>query len=150
MPILCYSTTIDPAKSVAEIQRRLTRYGARAVMVENRDRRPVSVSFLVDTAFGERPYRLPANVDGVLAALERERRNGRVSRSQAAAEHAERVAWRIVLEWLKVQLAVIESGLVTLDQVMLPYMQVGPAGETVYQAIRDARLALPSPAAPLP
>ena len=56
-------------------------------------------------------------------------------------EHAERVAWRIVKDWLEAQLAIIRTEMVTLDQVMLPYM-VGDEGHTVYELYRDRQLAL--------
>jgi len=52
---------------------------------------------------------------------------------------------RILVEWVKVQLAVIESGLVTLDEVMFPYLQLR-GGETVFEAVQSGRLALPGPA----
>ena len=56
-------------------------------------------------------------------------------------EQAQRVAWRIVKDWLEAQLAIIETEMVTLDQVMLPYMQ-GDNGQTVYELYRDQQLAL--------
>jgi hypothetical protein len=48
-------------------------------------------------------------------------------------DHARDVAWRIVLDWLKAQLAIIAARQVSADEVLLPYMLTAP-GTTVYQA----------------
>ncbi len=58
-------------------------------------------------------------------------------------DQAERLAWRILKHWAKAQLAIIRTDIVTLDQVMLPYMR-GDDGRTVYDLYRDQQLALPS------
>lgn len=39
-------------------------------------------------------------------------------------------------------MAIVEAGMVTVDQVMLPYMQVGH--ESLYEALKGSRLALPA------
>lgn len=53
-----------------------------------------------------------------------------------APEQAERVAWRVAREWLLAQLAIIEAQMATLDQVMLPYLQVD-GQKTLYAAYRE-------------
>src|SRR6266446_8814999 len=53
-------------------------------------------------------------------------------------EQAARVAWRIVKDWLEAQLAMIEAGLVDLEQVFLPYAQ-NQSGQTVYDVMRSQR-----------
>ena len=47
-------------------------------------------------------------------------------------EQAERVAWRILKDWLEAQLALVQTEMVSLDCVMLPYMQADD-GRTVYE-----------------
>jgi len=53
-------------------------------------------------------------------------------------EQAARVAWRVVKDWLEAQLAMIEAGMVDLEQVFLAYAQ-NPAGETIYEVMRSQR-----------
>jgi len=67
----------------------------------------------------------------------------KVQARYATPEHAERVAWRIVKDWLEAQLAIIRTEMATLDQVMLPYMRADD-GRTVYELYRDQALALPA------
>ena len=58
-------------------------------------------------------------------------------------EHAERVAWRVVKDWLEAQLGMVAAELASLDEVMLPYRQV--EGRSLYQLVSEQTLALPAP-----
>jgi len=145
MPILNYTTTISPEKSVADIQRVLSSHGVLRVIVEfGPDRIPAGLSFAIETQFGPRAYRLPANINGVEAVLQKQLKQGKVPRKLASREQAARVAWRILLDWVSAQLALIESGLVVVDQVFLPYM-LANGNQTVYQVMVDHQLALSGP-----
>lgn len=145
MPLLNYTTRVSPEKTLAEIQRRLAAHGARGVMVAyGPDRVAEGVAFVVPTAFGDRSFRLPARAEAVERTLKDQHRRGKVPRRYVTREQAARVAWRIVKDWLEAQLAIVESGMVTLDEVMLPYMLNG-RDQTCYQALVEARLQLPGP-----
>jgi hypothetical protein len=91
--------------------------------------------------FGLASYRLPVNVEGVWQVLTKQRAAGKVERKFATKEQATRTAWRILREWIAAQMAILEAGMVTLDEVMLPYA-LGPSGKTVYQEITADQLKL--------
>lgn len=52
---------------------------------------------------------------------------------------AERVAWRVIKDWIAAQLAIVETQMVELDQVMLPYLHVD-GDRTLYESYRDQEL----------
>lgn len=54
------------------------------------------------------------------------------------------MGWRIINDWVEAQLAIIETDMVSLDQVFLPYMSVEP-NRSLYQVIAANYLALPGP-----
>jgi hypothetical protein len=128
MAILNYTTEVSTARTVGQIQEILAKAGANQILAAYESGRVVALSFSIETALGEQVYRLPADPGRVLAVLKRQRVAGRY----ATLEHAERVAWRIVKAWIEAQLAIIQTEMVTLDQVMLPYMRQAD-GSTVYQ-----------------
>lgn len=128
MPILGYTTTIDATKTANEMSMMLAKAGASAVATRYEAGQPVGISFQLGTQYGERTFTLPCNVDGVQRVLKKQLGSSR--RSSAAREsqertQAERVAWRILKTWLAAQLAIIESEMVDLTQIMLPYMHTG-------------------------
>lgn len=147
MPLKDYTTEVPVERTLGEIQRMLARAGARSIFVEFDDAgepRALSFSFLLTTEFGgKRSFALPANVEGVQKTLAEQYRRGQVERRHATRQHAARVAWRIIRDWLAAQLAIMESGQVSFEQVMLPYLVV-EENKTLYQAIAERRFALPA------
>lgn len=145
MPILNYTTSVDVNKTMGEIQQCLAKRKVAAMMQEyDAAGVPSALSFRIQTPFGLMSYRLPANVDKVLAVLKKQRG---VPWKLQTKEQAARVAWRIVKTWVEAQCAFIESEMVTIDQVFLPYAQ-DATGQTVYEKLTGERfngLALPAP-----
>jgi hypothetical protein len=120
MPLLNYTTKISATKTAHEVQRVLAKAGAKRLMFEyGDDAEPVAIAFEVATRFGLRQYVLPTDAAAVLRVLHRQR----VERRYQVREQALRIAWRIVKDWIEAQLAIIQTEMVTLDQVLLPYMQ---------------------------
>ena len=145
MPILNYSTSIAALKTAGEVQAKLAKHGASSVSTVYVEGQPVGIAFTIETQYGPRDFQLPANAAGVEASLKRQR----VDRRFQGAEQAQRVAWRILKDWVEAQLAIIEAGMVTIDEVMLPYM-ITSNGLTLTQAYRSsagmrAAIEAPSP-----
>lgn len=139
MPLLNYTTSLPASRTMGQIQGLLVEAGARQIMTAYDVGRATGIAFHIATAHGPREYLLPVNSDRVYAVLCRQK----VSPKFQTPEHAERVAWRIVKDWLEAQLAIIHTEMVSLDQVMLPYMSTG-GGRTVYDLYLAQQLALPS------
>lgn len=142
MPILNYTTKIDPHKTVAEIQRILAKGGATSIKTDYADGLPVAISFLA--IIGERsvPFKLPADFDGVHRVL---LRDSDVPRGLKTMEQAQRVAWRVVKDWVEAQMAFIQSGQASLAQLFLPHAINQDSGRTVYEEVAaDPRFLLDS------
>jgi hypothetical protein len=138
--LLNYTSTVPVGRTIGQVQGLLVEAGARQVMTSYDDfGRATGIGFTVQTAHGPRTFMLPVNSDRVEVVLKRDKVPPRYS----TPEHAERVAWRIVKAWVEAQLAIIRTEMVTLDQVMLPYMR-GDDGRTVYELYVDRQLALPA------
>lgn len=140
MPILNYTTKIDPAKTSGEVQTLLAKAGAVGVATQFERGEPVGLAFTVMTQFGLREFALPINWQAVQAVL----RKQKVQASFQTPEHSRRVAWRIVKDWVEAQLAIIQTETVTLDQVMLPYMRTGEDGQTLFEQYTNQQKQLES------
>lgn len=129
MPILNYTTKVPAARTASEVQALLVGAGARGVAFEYGEADTIiGMRFAMPTPYGLRTFRLPINAQGVEETLEEQK----VSRSLRTPEHAEKVAWRIIKDWIEAQLAIIQSRMVTLDEVMFPYMEEPDTGITAY------------------
>jgi hypothetical protein len=137
-PIANYTTTVTALKSIGEIQGMLVAHGAKHILMDYEGEDPVGLAFIVNTPYGDTPFRLPANIDRVWMVLNKQR-----VRKQVSKELAARVAWRILKDWVRAQMAILETEMVTIDQVFLPYMQVGKDGKILYDVMVDRHLQLP-------
>lgn len=136
-PILNYTTTIAAEKTIGEVQGLLAKAGASTVGLSYVGGRASGVTFSIPTTHGDRTFRLPVDPEAVRTVLERDGVKG----NNKTPEQAERVAWRILKDWLEAQLALISTEMAKLDQVMLPFM-TDAKGLTVYELYADQQLAL--------
>lgn len=135
MPLLNYTTKVDVYTTLGEIQRQLVKHGAKKILQDyDDDGHIIALAFAIDTPTGPRGVRLPANVNAVYEVLLRQK-------IKCDREQAERVAWRIVKDWVEAQMAILESEMVQIDEIFLPYM-VNNSGQTVFEAYRSKQLAL--------
>lgn len=153
MPLKNYTTEVSAMKSVGEIQGKLVAHGAQAIMIHyGADREPESLSFSLPTAQGNLSFKLPANIKAVASLLlkqlgsstyrQLDERYQRERREKALAQ-ASRVAWRILRDWVDAQLAIIETEMVTIEQVFLPYLLVEGGRHTLYEAMAETSFQLP-------
>jgi hypothetical protein len=145
MPLLNYSTSISADKTVGEIQSKLAKAGARQILHEyDPDGNVTALSFRIETKFGNMAFRLPANISAVEKTLAKQtvtRRSYGYSRNvkvNASLEQATRVGWRILKDWMEAQLALIETGMVEIEEVFLPYAQ-NNKGQTVYEGFLEKK-----------
>lgn len=140
MPLLNYTTGISVDKTVSEIQKILTKNGASAILVENDDTGEIiALSFRVKLNDNVISFRLPNDWRPVLHILERD---PKVPRAKRTKEQALRVSWRIIKDWVEAQMAIVQTKMVQLDQVFLPYA-VAKDGRTFYEVAKSSNLLSP-------
>ena len=131
-----YTTDISADRSILEIERYLTLFGAQAIIKEySAEGRVYSLSFkLVDDAF-----KLPANIKGVKEILyEGTRSSYQKDGEKIREEKAYRVTWRIIKDWIHAQLSLIASGQAQPREIFLPYMYDGK--RTLFQKFEAEKL----------
>ena len=131
-----YTTDISADRSILEIEKFLTLFGAGAIIKEyTPDGRVHSLMFkLQDDAF-----KLPANVSGVKEVLYKSSRSAHSGDgAKRREERAYRVAWRIIKDWVHAQLSLIASGQAQPQEIFLPYMFDGKT--TFFQRFEAERL----------
>ena len=139
MALKNYTTSIDVTKTLGEIQAKLVKAGANAVLNEYDDQGYiVALSFKIRLNEQDISFRLPSDWRPVLQILEED---CKVPRRLCTQEQALRTSWRIIKDWIDAQLAIIETRMVKTEQVFLPYA-VGKDGKTVYEYVLEGKLLL--------
>ena len=140
MPILNYTTTIVVEKTTAEIQGRLAKAGAQAVMTEyDTEQVLCAVSFRMMCSGIMVNFRLPAQIDRIYVLLQRD---DKVARKFKTREQAARVAWRIIKDWIEAQLAIVEAEQAEMVEVFLPYAQNPTTGQTLFEQLSSEQFGL--------
>jgi hypothetical protein len=137
--LLNYTTKIEASKTISEIQENLVRHGATSIMTNYTDNGLIeSLSFVIKTIDGQNiGIKLPCNAKPVLGVLE----NQKIPRSYQNEEQALRVAWRIIKTWVEGQMALLETQMVKMEQIFLPYA-LNKDGITLYESISSNKFAL--------
>jgi hypothetical protein len=111
------TTKKRPSETAAEIQNFLKDYDLSKFMLDYRDGDICGVIFAISINGTETPYKLPINH----LPLFQMARNGETKYIRDE-DQARRVAWRQVLKWIQAQMALVETGMVELQEIFLPYM----------------------------
>lgn len=119
MALLNYTTKIDAAKTVGEIQKILMASGCRKIMIENdAEQNVTSISFSTIVHNVPIVFSLPCNWEGVLGVMTADKTIGKGFKNKGQAI---RVTWRIIKDWVAAQLALIQAGQAKVEEVYLPY-----------------------------
>jgi hypothetical protein len=127
------TTKIEVEKTVAEIQCILGRYGAGAVMTEFDKGEVMAVTFKIKLGDKDIPFRLPCRWMVIHQLLCSRKKRPRLD----LRIQAKRVAWRQILRWVEAQMALVETDMVKIQEVFMPYVQVTIAGQTLYEKIEQ-------------
>ena len=141
MELLNYSTTVDAYKTVAEIEQMLVKHGAKSIMKSYEGEDVTSLSFLIDTGNGNVPVKLPVRLDDVLQVLTEQKKAHPKANIKATREQANRVAWRILKDWIEVQMALLDMKMVKFEEIFLSYIETAD-GKTIYEKLEEKQFLL--------
>lgn len=141
--LFTYTTKIEVSKTISEIQENLVRHGAKSVMSNYTDHGTIeALSFVIVTPEAKTmAIRLPCDPEPVYKVLARQAEERKIPRSFVEKDQALRVAWRIVKYWVEAQMALLETQMVKMEQIFLPYAIV-KSGKTLFEAMKEDRFKL--------
>jgi hypothetical protein len=133
MALYMETTKISVESTVADIQRVLGRYRCRAIASKfTSDGELEAVIFSVDVNGQEIPFRLPARWEPLFELINKSRSpRNQEKKVEDDREQAKRVAWRQILRWVEAQLALVQTNMVRMEEVFMPYVQLR-GGQTLF------------------
>jgi len=117
MAILNYTTQVNEHDTIAKINKLLVVKGAKSISTEFENQRPYALSFVLSVNGMDIQFKLPANWRGVKKALAKQT----TAKKYSTDEHAMRVCWRIIKDWVEAQCAIIEAEQADMATIFLPY-----------------------------
>lgn len=141
MALLNYTTTVEAYKTVSEIEQMLVKHGAKSIMKQFDDGMITSLSFLINTGVNDIPIKLPIRVDDVLQVLIEQKKMHPKAGIKATKDQANRVAWRILKDWIEVQMALLDIEMVQFEEIFLSYIETA-GGKTIYEKLEEKHFLL--------
>ncbi len=135
------------------IQQALAAHKARKIQLEFDDEgNATSIQFVLVLHGVNYTFRLPARFENVRKLVAESYRNsGKGISGDRLDEQAYRTAWANIRDWVSAQMAIIDSGMVKMEEVFMPYLLVEenmtmfevfeqqkalpPAGSTIVQEV---------------
>lgn len=133
------TTKIEPEQTVGEIQRVLGKYGAKAILMQYDKNEVTGVCFQINVNGKDIPFKLPCRPEAIYEVLLKRRKKYHKDTKEKDISQAKRVAWRQILRWMEAQMALVETNMVKVQEVFMPYIQVHIGGKTLYEQLEEKK-----------
>lgn len=130
--LLMETTEISPEKTAGEIVAQLISVGANEINQSYKDGKLVGLKWVLMIHGEPRLFDMPVRIEPIYQILQGRRREPYKYEAQDRAQAA-RVAWRQLLRWVEVQIAMITVGMAEAREVFLPYLWDPATNQTLYQ-----------------
>lgn len=130
-----YTSSVPIEKTIYRIESLLAESGAHGIQKDYKDGKLMALKFTMRVKDKPLTIRLPVNHAAVFETLKREVRKPRDGTMARIEDQAIKTSWKIMQDWVEVQLSLIALQQVDFMQVFLPYVWDGE--RTFYQAIKD-------------
>ena len=139
-----YTSTVTASTSMANIEKYLVEAGATDISKKYENQICTAVRFRMIHKTPEAPnlgtplfFELPAKVDACFKVLWAEVKRPQPDTKKKIWQQAERTSWKIISDWVQVQLSMIQLEQAELLQVFLPYAWNPQTEKTYFQTIKD-------------
>lgn len=137
-----YTSQVPASRSLAHIEERLVSHGAKEVLKLYESQKLTGVAFIVPVNGSDMPFRLPARIDRVEKTLRAAMHRPRPETLKRVAEQAERTAWRLLADWIDVQMSLVELDQVELVEVFMPYIYDYQKQQTFFERMKSTGFAM--------
>lgn len=140
-----YTSTVPASTSMSNIEKYLVAAGATDISKTYKDQVCIGIRFRIIHKTAESPnlgvplfFELPAKIDACFKVLYAEVKRPNSETRQRIMKQAEITAWKIIADWVQIQLAMIQLDQAELLQIFLPYAWNPNTQKTYFETIKDA------------
>lgn len=131
-----YTSEVPAITSMGKIERALVEAGATDISKKYTDGVCTSITFRMMVNQVPLFFQLPAKVDACFKVLWGEVKRPKADTRQRTRAQAERTAWKIVSDWVEIQLSMIQLEQAEAMQVFLPYVYNPATEQTFFEHLK--------------
>lgn len=135
-----YTSTVPIERSINHIESKLVTHGAKDIMKRyDSIGRLESICFIIFVSGNNVSFKLPAKIDACCEILKSEIKRPRDGTYEKVEKQAERTAWKLVSDWVDIQISMIELQQAEFMEVFLPYAYNAQNQQTFYEKIKESK-----------
>lgn len=146
MSIKNYTSTVPVINSISKIEHRLAQAGAIHITKsydEQRTGRPVGMIFQIPINTIPMMFKLPAKSEKVFGYLKKTyKRPPTKAQLETIKMQADRTAWKILSDWIDIQVSLIELEQAEPTEIFLPYAFDERTNQTLFEKIKESNYKL--------
>ncbi|MES2004322.1 MAG: hypothetical protein V4450_07360 [Bacteroidota bacterium] len=134
-----YTSTVPASTSMARIEKALVSGGATDISKKYNEGVCTGITFRMLIA-NRTPmfFQLPAKIEPCFNVLWKEVKRPQADTRKKIMEQAERTAWKIIADWVQIQLSMIMLEQAEPLQVFLPYVYNPAKEQTFYEQLKES------------
>jgi hypothetical protein len=143
MAVRNYTTQIPIEKTVLEIEQILLAFGAKGIYKEYQGNKINSITFTIVKEGNGIPFKIPMSIEKTRTVIVEAVKEGKLPQKYLQeplrSEQGERVAWRIIKDWIDSQLSLLEMHFADAIEILLPYAYNVIENKTMYQIFNEKK-----------
>ena len=133
-----YTSTVPAITSMGRIEQNLVKAGATDISKKYEDQVCVAITFRLIVNGSPLFFQLPAKVERCFEVLFAEIKRPRPDSRANAKAQAERTAWKIISDWVEIQLSMILLEQADPLEIFLPYAYNPETQTTFYNQLKQS------------
>jgi len=137
MAVRNYTTSIQVEKTIMEIEQILVKFGAKGIYKDYQGAKISGIMFFLLKDNQKIPFKIPMSIEKTRTIITKAVNEGKLPRrylqEPLRSEQGERVAWRIIKDWIDSQLSLLEMQFADAIEILLPYAYNVVENKTMYQ-----------------
>ena len=138
MNIKNYTSSVPVINSISKIEFRLAQAGATHIAKSYEKEKPVGMIFQIPVNGIPLTFKLPAKIGKVTDFLIKQRSKPPKPDTKKTIElQAERTAWKILADWIDIQVSIIQLDQAEPAEVFLPYSYNPASDQTLFEMMNN-------------
>lgn len=142
MNIRNYTSSVPVINSINYIEHRLSSAGATHIAKFYENNRPIGMIFQINQNNIPLTFKLLAKSESVFEVLYSSFKRPRPSTKDNIKMQADRTAWKILSDWIDIQVTMIQLEQAEFTEVFLPYFYDQKTNKTLFEKVASNELKL--------
>jgi hypothetical protein len=137
-----YTSQAPINKSVQHIESKLVQHSAKNILKLYENQKLVGIAFIINVNGNDMPFKLPARIDRIEKKLREKVKRPRKNTIDRIVDQAQRTAWKLLSDWVDVQMSFVELDQAEFIEVFMPFIYDHSKDQTFFERMKKDKFKL--------